>query len=71
MNDKPMMRIVGAVERTVDGTKKTWWTSLGLAFRNRDGSLTLKFDYVPARMGETTIQLRELDSKDTTQPASE
>jgi hypothetical protein len=32
---------------------------------NRDGSWNLRFDYLPARLGETTIQLREFAPKDT------
>jgi hypothetical protein len=26
--------------------------------------LDLRFDYLPARMGETTIQMRDIDAKD-------
>jgi hypothetical protein len=73
-NDKPqtkMMKIVGAVSRTDDeGNKKTWWTNIGVAFQNRDGSWNLRFDYFPAHLGETTIQLREFDPKeDARKPA--
>jgi hypothetical protein len=44
--------------------KKSWWTRISVAFQNRDGSWNLRFDYLPARMAETTIQLRELDPKE-------
>jgi len=67
MNDKKMMQIVGAVERTVGGEKKAWWTKIGVGFQNKDGSWNLRFDYLPARLAETTIQLREFDPKDATQ----
>ena len=69
MNDKKMMQIVGAVERTVGENKKTWWTKIGVAFPNKDGSWNLRFDYLPARLADTTIQLREFDPKETTQPS--
>ena len=68
-NDKKMMQLVGAVERTVNGEKKTWWTKIGAGFQNRDGSWNLRFDYLPTRPSETTIQLREFDPKD--EPKSE
>ena len=37
---------------------------IGVAFQNRDGSWNLRFDYLPARMAETTIQLREIEPKE-------
>ncbi|MGO9836886.1 MAG: hypothetical protein ACLP1X_22045 [Polyangiaceae bacterium] len=43
MNDKKMMQIVGAVQRTVGDDKKTWWTKIGVAFQNKDGSYNLRF----------------------------
>lgn len=64
MNDKKMMQLVGAVQRTVGDDKKTWWTRIGVGFQNRDGSWNLRFDYLPTRLSETTIQLREMDSKE-------
>ena len=70
MSDRKMMQIVGAVTRTADGEKKTWWTKIGVAFTNRDGSMNLRFDYLPAHLGDTTIQLREMDAKEGT-PATE
>jgi len=67
MNDKKMMQIVGAVQRTVGDDKKTWWTKIGVAFQNKDGSWNLRFDYLPARLSDTTVQLRDIDPKDTAQ----
>jgi hypothetical protein len=63
MTDKKMKQIVAAVERGDGETKKTYWNRIGVAFENRDGSFNLRFDYVPARMGETTIQLRDFEPK--------
>jgi hypothetical protein len=69
MNNQKMMQLVGGVQRTVGDEKKTWWTKIGVGFQNRDGSWNLKFDYLPTRLSETTIQLREMDSKEATQAA--
>ncbi len=69
MNDKKMMQIVGAVQRTVEGDKKTWWTKIGVAFQNKDGSFNLRFDYLPAHLTDTTIQLREFDAAKDAQPS--
>jgi hypothetical protein len=40
------------------------WTRIGVAFENRDGSWNLRFDYLPARMETTTIQMRAFDPKE-------
>lgn len=63
MTDKKMKQIVAAVERGEGESKKSYWNRIGVAFENRDGSYNLRFDYVPARMGETTIQIRDFDPK--------
>ncbi len=65
-NDKKMMQIVAVIERpaTEGKEKKSFWNRIGVAFQNKDGSWNLRFDYLPARMGETTIQLREFDAKE-------
>ncbi len=71
MNEVKMMQIVGAVQRNEEGDKndkKAWWTKIGVAFQNRDGSWNLRFDYLPARLGETTIQLREFSPKEAAKP---
>jgi hypothetical protein len=67
MNDKKMMQIVGAVQRTVGEEKKSFWTRIGTAFQNKDGSWNLRFDYLPTAHAETTVQLRDIDPKSTTQ----
>ncbi len=69
MSDKKMMQLVGGVQRSVGDEKKTWWTKIGVAFQNKDGSWNLRFDYLPTRLSETTVQLRDFDPKDTTQPS--
>jgi len=64
MDTKKMMQLMAVVERGEGDEKKSWWTRIGVAFQNRDGSWNLRFDYLPARMAETTIQLRELEPKE-------
>ena len=49
-----MKQLVAAVNRG----DATFWTRIGVAFENRDGSWTLKFDFVPTSAA-TTVQLRE------------
>jgi hypothetical protein len=48
--------IYGIVQRG-EG-KKGFWTRIGIAFVNRDGSLNLRFDYLPTDPG-MTIQVRD------------
>ena len=57
MKTQTTMEILGVVTRG-DG-KKGYWTRIGTAFKNRDGSLNLRFDYLPTDLGATTIQVRE------------
>ena len=64
MSTKNMMQLVAVVERGEGEDKKGYWTRIGVEFANRDGSWNLRFDYLPARMGETTIQLRAIDAKE-------
>ena len=64
MTDKKMKQIVAAVERGEGETKKSYWTRIGVAFENRDHSYNLRFDYIPARLDSTTIQLRDFDAKE-------
>ena len=77
MNDnRKMMQILGAIPRAADsekkdGEKKSWWTKIGVAFVNSDGSIALKFDYLPADLANTSIQLREMDRKERASQATE
>ena len=42
----------------VNRTERGFWTRIGTAFENRDGSWSLLFDYLPLS-AETRIQVRE------------
>jgi len=64
-NTSHMKKLVAAVERGEGANKRSFWKDIGVAFENRDGSWNLRFDYLPARMGETTIQMREFDPPGT------
>lgn len=41
------------------GEMKSSWTQIGVAFRNDDESLTLRFDYIPA-WGDVRINVRPI-----------
>jgi hypothetical protein len=70
-NDKKNMKqLVAAIERGEGDERKTYWTRIGVAFENRDGSWNLRFDFLPARPGETTVQLRDFDAKDKDKDAT-
>lgn len=64
MSTKKMMQLVAVVERGEGEDKKGYWTRIGAAFENRDGSWNLRFDYLPARMAETTIQMRPANERE-------
>jgi hypothetical protein len=40
-----------------DGERAAWWQRIGLAFTNRDGSITLYLDALP--LGTNKLQVRE------------
>jgi hypothetical protein len=63
-NGKNMKQLVAAIERGDGEDKKTFWTRVGVAFENKDGSWNLKFDFLPAHPEATTLQLRDLELKD-------
>jgi hypothetical protein len=53
---KPYKVVYGIVQR--EGMEKSFWTRIGAAFENRDGSVNMKLDFLPAS-AETTLQIRE------------
>jgi len=61
MKTQQTMEILGVVNRG-EG-KKSYWTRIGTAYKNRDGSLNLRFNYLPADLANTTIQVREPRAK--------
>jgi len=66
-NAKKMKQLVAAVERGEGEQKKTFWTRIGVAFENRDGSWNLRFDFLPTRPETTTVQLRDFEAKEKEQ----
>lgn len=51
-----MKQLVAAIERRI-----------GVAFENRDGSCNLRFDFIPAGLESTTVQLRDFEVKEKEQ----
>ena len=73
-NGKKMKQPVAAIERGEGEAKKTFWTRIGVAFENRDGSWNLLFDYLPAKVDGTTVQLRDFaasEPKEATEAQAE
>ena len=40
-----------------DGDRAAWWQKIGMAFTNRDGSISISLDALP--LGTTKLQVRE------------
>ena len=59
-----MKQLVAAITRGEGDDKKTYWTKIGVAFQNKDGSYNLRFEYLPADLANTTIQLRDFKEKE-------
>ena len=55
MPEKNTQALYGVVQRR---NTKAFWTRIGTAFENRDGSWNLLFDYFPTD-SNVTIQMRE------------
>jgi hypothetical protein len=53
-----MSRNLKEIFGVVNRNNQNYWTRIGTAFENADGSLNLKFDYRPVD-ADTTIQLRD------------
>jgi hypothetical protein len=70
MNSKNRMKLVAVVQYGEGDEKRSRWTNIGVAFQNKDGSWNLRFDYLPARMADTTIQLRAFDARTEEQPSA-
>jgi hypothetical protein len=62
-NSKNMMKLVAVVQYGEGENRKNRWTTIGVAFENRDGSWNLRFDYLPANLATTTIQMRAFDPR--------
>jgi hypothetical protein len=56
-NDKQTPMVIYGAKKA--SNKETYWSRIGAAFTNSDGSLNLAFDYFPTDLANTTIQVRE------------
>ena len=59
---KAQMKAIFGIVNT-GSSKKGFWTQIGVAFVNSDGSLNLKFNYLPADLATTTIQVRDQEQR--------
>jgi len=64
MTNKNIKQLVAVVQRGEGTDKRNHWTKVGVAFPNRDVSYNLRFNFIPTRMHETTIQLRDFNVKE-------
>ena len=63
---------VAWVHRPVQGPRAAWpkparrsfWTRIGAAWENKDGSLNLRFQAAPLSLTEGTVQLRKIEEKE-------
>ena len=46
LNDHDRLAIVGVVNFEHEGEAKSRWTTIGTAFKNKDGSFNLRFEYM-------------------------
>lgn len=59
---KKMYKVLSAIEKKGGGT---YWLRLGTAFTNRDDSINLYLDAMPAPSGNSYhLQIREMDAED-------
>ena len=59
--------IFGVVQR--EGMEKGFWTRIGTAFQNQDGSWNLRFDYLPTDP-TATVQMRPVASAKEESPTA-
>ena len=57
MPDEERLGIYGIRTYEHRGETRNAWTQIGVAFRNDDDSLTLRFDYIPAG-GDVRLNVR-------------
>jgi hypothetical protein len=67
MSEKKKMQLLDAVQDATGDGPTTEWTRIGIAVQNDDGSFDLRFDYLPMRLAETAIEMREMDAMATAQ----
>ncbi len=67
MTDKKMFKVLAAVPKS-DGTGE-WWARCGKAYENKDSSMNLYIDLLPAASQgkQLKLQIRELDARDLEQ----
>ena len=66
-----MKQIWAIKEVEQNGEKESFWTRIGVAYENRDGSLNLVFDFFPVREQIKTIQIREKKPKQNNEASND
>jgi len=61
---KKMKQLMAITTRGEGDKEKTFWTRIGVAFENNDGSYNIKVEFLPADLVNTTIQLRDFKERD-------
>lgn len=64
---KKMFKVITAIEKR-NGEK--FWTRCGTGFTNKDDSINLYLDVIPAGQKEFVLQVRELTEEDLTPRAA-
>jgi hypothetical protein len=54
------------VERGDGQDKRSFWTRVGVAFENTDGSCNIKLHFYPTNPA-TTLQMRDFDARDSSE----
>ena len=67
MKKNTMKQLVAVKTRN----EKHYWTRIGVAYENQDGSWNLRFDYLPADLNGTTVQLRAFPARTDGSPAED
>jgi hypothetical protein len=60
--ERKKLQVLVVTEREFNGEKKTFWTRVGSAFENKDGSITCLLDALPVS-GKLQIREDDRDSK--------
>jgi hypothetical protein len=55
--DGKRLAVYAINEKDKDGERASWWQKIGLAFTNRDGSISIYLDALP--LGTNKLQVRE------------
>lgn len=58
-----MKQLVCVIDSKKEG-QKGFWTRIGTAFENKDGSWALRFDYFPCDLSHANVQMRDIKPRE-------